>query len=47
MHTKHGMNTSDRFCNKQEALLTPWQVRIRKWPARLGQVGVLDIVQDQ
>ena len=29
-HTMHGMNTSDRFYNKQEELLKPWQVRIRK-----------------
>ena len=46
-HTMHEMNTSDRFYNKQEALLKPWQVRIRKLPGKLGPVGVLDIVQDQ
>ena len=47
MHTMHGMNTSNRFCNKQEALSTPLQVGIRKLPERPGRFGVLDIVQDQ
>ena len=47
MHTMHEMNTSNRFCNKQEALSTPLQVGIRKLPEKPGRFGVLDIVQDQ
>ena len=41
MHTMHGMNTLNRFCNKQEALSKPLQVKIRKLPERPGGFGAL------
>ena len=46
MHTMHGMNTWDRFCNRQGVLLKPLLVGIRILQGKLVPVDDHDISRD-